>query len=104
MLHCTPACTAMNAAVRLQLMCVLQVSRVLGAWAEGIKRGSISPIAQQRLYSELNGGSRGTEKPYAILPGKWYTFTVAYRYSSLCTQPTSQHRMCTHSAPQVYQC
>lgn len=56
-----------NCIPRPQLLHAPQVSRVLGAWAEGIRRGSISHVAQQRLYSELNG--RG-EKPVAILPGE----------------------------------
>jgi hypothetical protein len=46
---------------------VLQVMRVLSTWASGIERKSITPVAQHRLYDELQGGK--TDKPWKLLPG-----------------------------------
>jgi len=46
---------------------VPQICQVLSTWCEGISRGSITALAQQRMYNEL-AGPRG-DKPWKLLPG-----------------------------------
>lgn len=46
----------------------MQASRVLGTWSHGIARGSITHIAQNRLYNELL--ATRTDQPFRVLPGE----------------------------------